>query len=622
MASSQSSRSPKHPREIRDNSDKEEEFCLSLPNKRRKQALIPVSPSPDSFHSSLSSRGKAKIAEDVEYEPDQAPNSCGICLSVEGSAVRGSIDICNHYFCFVCIMEWAKVESRCPMCKRRFDTIRRPAKSGVYASERVVKVPVRDQVYNGLGNSSVGLLTFNPYLEVGCTVCKSEKDENLLLLCDLCDAASHTYCVGLEATIPQGDWYCNDCSISMAEHSNSEMNTNSDSISSSIELPKLPQAEEHVSIFDIVHEPVFGAVGNHSSTIPSVDSDRKNLGGARTLQRCLNVHGRIQALRENWNSFRTGTLSFSSRTTCNDVDTNERREIGAKPPMASSSASDLIPDNISCSNVVVSEGNSPDIQKAWKMLDVAKLIGKPHSKMGIIAQVSSCPSVNNVRSLTKKAVASSSTQLLQGKGNNGGHKCKVTIEQKPGNTSSTRMSSRFCERSQGPEIPRYSKMLSSSAGQQHFEGSLKQKVHSSSCTPIEHVQSACLNFPQRPIPGPSNSSVLPNSRIEHSNSKLGVDDGPKAEIRSLVKLNLKLLSKDKELGVNAFKEIARCATHSILAACGLEHPRPGISSFPDSVCDHKDQLRKSTLMPSSCRECFYVFVKDVVNSIMSERMNI
>ena len=39
-----------------------------------------------------------------------------------------------------------------------------------------------------------------------------------LLLCDLCDSAGHTYCVGLGAIVPEGDWFCHDCAISRIEH--------------------------------------------------------------------------------------------------------------------------------------------------------------------------------------------------------------------------------------------------------------------------------------------------------------------------------------------------------------------------------------------------------------------
>ncbi|KAJ8644820.1 hypothetical protein MRB53_006568 [Persea americana] len=70
---------------------------------------------------------------------------CGICLLEEGKAVRGQIDCCNRYFCYVCIMEWAKKESLCPICKQRFRSIRRPPKGGVFARVRIFEVPARDQ---------------------------------------------------------------------------------------------------------------------------------------------------------------------------------------------------------------------------------------------------------------------------------------------------------------------------------------------------------------------------------------------------------------------------------------------------------------------------------------------
>lgn len=43
-----------------------------------------------------------------------------------------------------------------------------------------------------------------------CPVCETSEREDVLLLCDSCDAAYHTYCLGLEH-VPQGDWYCIEC---------------------------------------------------------------------------------------------------------------------------------------------------------------------------------------------------------------------------------------------------------------------------------------------------------------------------------------------------------------------------------------------------------------------------
>lgn len=76
-------------------------------------------------------------------------NVCGICLSEEDMRrLKGTLDCCSHYFCFTCIMEWSKVESRCPLCKQRFRTISKPARStpGVDLREVVITVPERDQV--------------------------------------------------------------------------------------------------------------------------------------------------------------------------------------------------------------------------------------------------------------------------------------------------------------------------------------------------------------------------------------------------------------------------------------------------------------------------------------------
>jgi len=48
---------------------------------------------------------------------------------------------------------------------------------------------------------------------VVCAECQEAGDERLLLLCDGCDAAAHTYCVGLGRSVPRGDWFCEMCSI-------------------------------------------------------------------------------------------------------------------------------------------------------------------------------------------------------------------------------------------------------------------------------------------------------------------------------------------------------------------------------------------------------------------------
>lgn len=91
-------------------------------------------------------KGKEKV---VETEIKEGQQVCGICLSGEGKkTVRGILSCCSHYFCFACIIEWSKVESRCPLCKQRFASISRSARadSGHHLRDAAIAVPERDQV--------------------------------------------------------------------------------------------------------------------------------------------------------------------------------------------------------------------------------------------------------------------------------------------------------------------------------------------------------------------------------------------------------------------------------------------------------------------------------------------
>lgn len=43
-----------------------------------------------------------------------------------------------------------------------------------------------------------------------CPICGASDNEDVLLLCDACDAPYHTYCVGLDR-VPNGHWFCMEC---------------------------------------------------------------------------------------------------------------------------------------------------------------------------------------------------------------------------------------------------------------------------------------------------------------------------------------------------------------------------------------------------------------------------
>ncbi|KAI3463844.1 hypothetical protein Pfo_020507 [Paulownia fortunei] len=603
------------------------------PNKRFKTLTATPDPFPQSPPSFIS-KGKSKIQEgtslpiQIEAE-NESTDCCGICLSEAGNGgvSRGYIDSCNHYFCFVCIMEWAMVESKCPLCKRRFSTIRRPPKPPIFTSERVVHVPVRDQVYHYFGNATIGPPDL--YSEVKCSVCHGIADESLLLLCDLCDSAAHTYCVDLGVTVPEGDWFCQDCTLLRDEQLKSEINTDSGVQISFDTVHKISSANEHVSVFDIVQEPCGHAVRRSrsassdpcylpppnstddetsiinntdrpSSTSLEIGTQHPTKPNARTLRKCRNLHDRVLVLRENWNGFRSGILRFSSSP--GDVSfLNEQSK-------AQCSSSDITNDN-----------GAHEIDKAWKMMDKAKSIKQGHERSSIVRQASKCP----IRKLNtiKNADYMSYSHLSPDSQRNGS---KNVGSLGPGHPYDCSLEKDYC------------KQPSSLSGKQKWrrhlaedklpdENSFKGPAFLSSSVGSESV---VLNIDQ--VKGVNHTSSS-HSKAKHPKEKSKLEkicvdsqqyNDAKSEIQSLVKLNLKLQTKEEKLEVDAFKEVARLATHSILGACGLEHPKPGSCSVPGFICSHPDevrQLQKSSLMPNSCRECFYVFVKDMVNAVMLQK---
>lgn len=272
------------------------------------------------------------------------------------------------------------------------------------------------QVYHPLGNESV--LLSDPYADVNCSICHGSQNEELLLLCDLCDSAAHTYCVGLGATVPEGDWYCPDCTITRDRHSKSQFDDDSypqDSGNNVVVAFQSP--EEHVSVSDIVADEILPNTSRRFAIINLVESQRTHQtsvsrnashgrsqdsvtrieqcsavatvgepseieAGARTLRNCRNLHDRIQSLRVNWNSLRAGSLRFSSNLSAVG---NDQKRLSASTGTSSnasrhkSSISQVNQEHTTLSSicsVTNKMSDSEDISKAWKMLGIAKAAKK------------------------------------------------------------------------------------------------------------------------------------------------------------------------------------------------------------------------------------------------------
>ncbi|KAH0975856.1 hypothetical protein GBA52_017755 [Prunus armeniaca] len=707
-----------------------------------------------------------------EIESSSSSQSCAICYSNDEKAVRGEIDCCDHYFCFYCIMEWSKTESRCPLCRSRFTTIRRPRKAGVFARQRTFKVPLRDQVYHS-------------HEHVVCDVCHLATDESLLLLCEMCDSAAHTYCVGLGHTLPDDDWFCQDCISTIENHVSSdsddeefiptavpsglpsERGSNSHNTVVNrymmripqIVIPVVPDGCTSITVEVTTPERTLPSVSNRPtdsvpSTLPNVSSrpndsvastlpsvadrptepvantlpsvagrptesvartrptvaNRPTESIARTLDRHRNVHTRVQALRENWNSFQSGLLSFPSNSSTSGCSCSQKHNNGVvfhersgETQTSSSTSCQQLENRERCGS------HDNDIDKAWKMMDIARSVQHAHEKcsstvrfsklpagrnsdsikrthhscFGISGQVQSSSSTGcqrptnqvgcgsddiekawkNVHTKTSSAVqhpkllsretsaskeamnVNSSVDILKiqqlgdwdrRRTEMEAYKC-ISREKETIRHQSLKLEKGTQFRGTAQEGVESSEGLSTSNSPGLFESQFSGNLNRSTLLQ-RHANQASKNVIDEQS-GPACSSFYAKPElIASSSSKLDVQkrniggadnfvesivrkyDDAKSEIKSLVKINLKLLSKDKRLEVDAFKEIAWRSTHTILAACGLEHPKSGMPSFPSLVCCHTEQFRlqhKSNLMPKSCRDCFYGFVKDVVSSIMA-----
>lgn len=48
-------------------------------------------------------------------------------------------------------------------------------------------------------------------MNIACSTCGSTEEEDIVLLCDSCNARYYTYCVRLKKNVPDGSWFCPRC---------------------------------------------------------------------------------------------------------------------------------------------------------------------------------------------------------------------------------------------------------------------------------------------------------------------------------------------------------------------------------------------------------------------------
>ncbi|MCO5603408.1 hypothetical protein L7F22_057558 [Adiantum nelumboides] len=356
---------------------------------------------------------------------------CGICLNETATIERGKLDCCDHFFCFGCIMEWAKVESRCPMCKQRFAIVAK-AGSGMSKRTRTVRIPLRDQVYVPPEDD----LPFeDPYADVICMECHGIGDEGLLLLCDRCDSAAHTFCVGLGRSVPRGDWYCRDCQALVGENSGSESEAEelvlaSDSGEDEEFLVRSIVASESQPTRQRRVQRVPGATigppsrsrrrlgaggrrmwrrllsrrgrGRRVATAPQLSqtaraflssrtseltpvtplSETPKSGSARTVPQQRRLQERIIAMRNNWGRIQNGDVQFDAIRT---PSAESFQPFSGTAVLTS--GTDFTADNrVDFDSVEIPPQGDKDLERAWRMMGQAQNLSAGTSSSGMHQQ--------------------------------------------------------------------------------------------------------------------------------------------------------------------------------------------------------------------------------------------
>ncbi|CAL5194799.1 unnamed protein product [Lathyrus oleraceus] len=508
------------------------------------QRKPPAQKGKEKVEESQGRKGKEKV-EELKIEATK--QVCGICLSEENKRrVRGILNSCTHYFCFACIMEWSKVESRCPLCKQRFKTISKPTRSAT-AQEAVIQVPERDQVYQPTEEELRSYI--DPYESVICSECNLGGDDGLMLLCDICDSPAHTYCVGLGREVPEGNWYCDGCRPVALASLNSQAQERAadlrDTTQSQPSRPSPVHIRESIDLNLMSSSPYtsFGQGFGHLSSSrfsgrSAEGASPMSGGGAPTVSERRRIHRQIQQLRSmDRMTSTTGRINgISATSTISNLHSSEidqRRELTSQYT------------------------RTHDVGTSYHTFFEERL-------------------GNNI------------SPLMQ----NGDH-------------FSTRISN--SRRS----LVQDSTMLSNATMNAVIWPGFSGTRTLSDIEPIHPFSSRSNIVTER--------SIIPPTIIEEDNLHI-----VKEQLQSMVKIHLKRLSQDTDLDYSTFKDIARSSTHTILAACGLEHKTSEVCSAPPpSVCPHVELIAggHTSMMKGCCSSCFDSFVGDVVKRILDTRMS-
>ncbi|KAF9892438.1 hypothetical protein FE257_001546 [Aspergillus nanangensis] len=163
------------------------------------------------------------VAAEAAPRPDLPDADANFSVaSIKADGVDGTEDAgqiaqllpCGHILHNNCLKPWVERANSCPICRRSFNLVELSDQIGgpVLSSYAVQD---RTQVADVDPSMLIEYIDDDLADSQPCPVCGDSDNEDLLLLCDGCDAPSHTYCVGLDS-VPSGPWYCARCETQRA----------------------------------------------------------------------------------------------------------------------------------------------------------------------------------------------------------------------------------------------------------------------------------------------------------------------------------------------------------------------------------------------------------------------
>lgn len=141
---------------------------------------------------------------------------CSICLDYISNPVY--TNSCKHVHCLECLMKQSKFDSRCPLCKLRYNYISYHDEKNKLRRKKIKEKnlgdTIADYIYEDYLNDQV-LQNLNVESEDEacdyCMTCGFDDNTEQLLICDICNYnVCHTYCDGL-FEVPHDTWKCKTC---------------------------------------------------------------------------------------------------------------------------------------------------------------------------------------------------------------------------------------------------------------------------------------------------------------------------------------------------------------------------------------------------------------------------